>query len=873
MVHRKSWGRIVVIVILGLAVLCTTARAQFSPPKSISNNSIDSHGSFTPQTAVDSVGNIFVVWEDDTASNSNILSNILFSRSTDGGMSFSLPVNLSNSPGCSFNPIMVVDASDYINIVWQDRSDCKSRTSNIFFRRSTDGGMSFPRPPVNLSETLNSAFYSVPQIAVDTAGNISVVWEADDPFNLGNINLGILFSSSIDKGVTFLAPQMISTNPSGSVDPQIAVDKNGNINVVWEDDIAGRSDISFSRLAVNGANFSLPKNLSNPLGNFISDAHSPRIAVDLGGNINAVWAGTDPIDFNTDIFFSRSTDGGATFLPTPTPMNLSNSQGCSFNPVMAVDASGNINIVWEDTPDCRFITSSVFFRRSSNGVKFSTPLSISKDLASSFNARLALDANGNINVAWEDNAGNRDTFFTRSIDSGTSFPTIVNLSNDLGQSIAAQMAADKNGNLNVVWQDKTPGISQIFFSRLPAEAGANQPPTIVIPPADQTVTAGQMATFSVTASGTAPLSYQWQKNSADISGATLASYTTPATTPQDNGAQFRVVVSNPVGSTTSGTATLRVQSPPVADAGPDQTVESTGSGGTSVKLNGSKSSDPDGDVLSFVWKDEAGNVVGTTDFVQLTLSVGMHTFTLKVTDSEGLSATDTVLITVNAVNHPPVADAGVDQILECVGQGGTRVTLNGSKSSDPDGDALSFVWKDEAGNEVGKTAVVQLTTAMGTHAFTLTVTDPGGLSAMATTHVTVRDTAPPALRVTLSPDALWPPNHKLVQITATVETSDSCDANPAVALKSITSNEPDDGLGDGDEPNDIQAVNGGPILFGTNVQTFLLRAERSGMGTGRIYTVTYMVRDASGNESSASAQVSVGSQTIAASPKRSSRKK
>src|SRR6266850_947014 len=822
MVHRKSWGRIVAIVILCLAVLCTPARAHFSPPKSISNNTIGSHGSFTPQTAVDSVGNIFVVWEDDTASNSNILSNILFSRSTDGGMSFSLPVNLSNSPGCSFNPIMVVDASDYINIVWQDRSDCKSRTSNIFFRRSTDGGMSFPRPPVNLSETLNSAFYSVPQIAVDTAGNISVVWEADDPFNLGNINLGIFFSSSIDKGVTFLAPQMISTNPSGSVDPQIAVDKNGNINVVWEDDIAGRSDISFSRLAVNGANFSLPKNLSNPLGNFISDAHSPRIAVDLGGNISAVWAGTDPIDFNTDIFFSRSTDGGATFLPTPTPMNLSNSQGCSFNPVMAVDASGNINIVWEDTPDCRFITSSVFFSRSSNGVKFSTPLSISKDLASSFNARLALDA---------------------------------------------------NGNLNVVWQDKTPGISQIFFSRLPAEAGANQPPTIVIPPADQTVTAGQMATFSVTASGTAPLSYQWQKNSADISGATLASYTTPATTAQDNGAQFRVVVSNPVGSTTSGTATLRVQSPPVADAGPDQTVESTGSGGTSVKLNGSKSSDPDGDVLSFVWKDEAGNVVGTTDFVQLTLSVGMHTFTLKVTDSEGLSATDTVLITVNAVNHPPVADAGVDQILECVGQGGTRVTLNGSNSSDPDGDALSFVWKDEAGNEVGKTAVVQLTLAMGTHAFTLTVTDPGGLSAMATTHVTVRDTAPPALRVTLSPDALWPPNHKLVQITATVETSDSCDANPAVALKSITSNEPDDGLGDGDEPNDIQAVNGGPIAFGTNVSTFLLRAERSGMGTGRIYTVTYMVRDASGNESSASAQVSVGSQTIAASPKRSSRKK
>jgi hypothetical protein len=78
----------------------------------------------------------------------------------------------------------------------------------------------------------------------------------------------------------------------------------------------------------------------------------------------------------------------------------------------------------------------------------------------------------------------------------------------------------------------------------------------VTPPANQTVTAGQTATFSVTASGTAPLSYQWQKNGADINGATLASYTTPVATAQDNDEQFRVVVSNSVGSATSSAATL-----------------------------------------------------------------------------------------------------------------------------------------------------------------------------------------------------------------------------------------------------------------------------------------------------------------------------
>jgi len=153
------------------------------------------------------------------------------------------------------------------------------------------------------------------------------------------------------------------------------------------------------------------------------------------------------------------------------------------------------------------------------------------------------------------------------------------------------------------------------------------------------------------------------------------------------------------------------------------------------------------------------------------------------------------------------------------------------------------------------------------------VTDPGGLSATATTQVNVRDSAPPVLRVTLSPDTLWSPNHKLVQITATVEASDSCDANPAVTLASITSNEPDNGAGDGDQPDDIQAVGGGPIPFGTDVRSFLLRAERSGMGSGRVYTVNYMLRDASGNQSLASAQVSVGSQVTDESSNRATRKK
>jgi hypothetical protein len=94
----------------------------------------------------------------------------------------------------------------------------------------------------------------------------------------------------------------------------------------------------------------------------------------------------------------------------------------------------------------------------------------------------------------------------------------------------------------------------------------SQPPTIVsaaapsitAQPANQTVTAGQTATFSVTAAGTTPLNYQWQKGTTLITGATSASYTTPVTTTADSGSQYSVVVSNAIGNATSNAATLTV---------------------------------------------------------------------------------------------------------------------------------------------------------------------------------------------------------------------------------------------------------------------------------------------------------------------------
>jgi hypothetical protein len=83
-------------------------------------------------------------------------------------------------------------------------------------------------------------------------------------------------------------------------------------------------------------------------------------------------------------------------------------------------------------------------------------------------------------------------------------------------------------------------------------------PSVTTQPASCTVTAGQTATFMVASTGTAPLAYQWRKNNTAIIGATSSTYTTPATTVSDTGAQFTVVISNSAGGSSSKAATLTV---------------------------------------------------------------------------------------------------------------------------------------------------------------------------------------------------------------------------------------------------------------------------------------------------------------------------
>jgi hypothetical protein len=211
-------------------------------------------------------------------------------------------------------------------------------------------------------------------------------------------------------------------------------------------------------------------------------------------------------------------------------------------------------------------------------------------------------------------------------------------------------------------------------------------------------------------------------------------------------------------------------------------------------------------------------------------------------------------------NMPPVADPNGPYVAECrdAVDGETCVLLDGSASYDPDGDPITYLWSTNQPGASFDDATLENPTLCVTGAplgtpFDVTLTvDDGKATDETTTTLTIRDTTPPTLTLVPSPDRLWPPNHKMVDVTITPTVSDLCDSNPAVTLISAVSSEPDNGIGDGNTDNDIQGADIGTADFG-----IALRAERSGPGAGRVYTLTYRATDASGNTTEASTTVVV----------------
>src|ERR687889_2491893 len=284
--------------------------------------------------------------------------------------------------------------------------------------------------------------------------NIYVMWV---DFVTGNDD--IFFKRSTDGGATFSDTINLSNNTGDSTDPDIASSNDGDIYVVWRDDSAGTEQIVYQRSNDNGDSFgtglSEHLTLSNNTAENIN-AIEPRIVSDKA-NVYVLWSQGNFDRGISDIFFKRSTDGGASFGDI---INLSsNPNSRSSLPNIGV-LENKIYTAWSDGP---FNNGEVNYRRSTDGgASFDNTIDLSNRRGDSTNPEISVNNSSSVYTVWQNQDINNktyDIFFRGSTDRGASFGNLINLSNNQGDSTNPDIAFTNDGTAYIVWIDNSKGNS------------------------------------------------------------------------------------------------------------------------------------------------------------------------------------------------------------------------------------------------------------------------------------------------------------------------------------------------------------------------------------------------------------------------------
>jgi chitodextrinase len=413
----------IVSALLGMALLSflmPTAAAAPTPPYFGSNVQIDVppvyRASFfgpAPSIAAGTDGAAYLAFAGWSGSPTG--DDIYFTKSSDGGRTWSTPLRVNDDLGnaAQAQPRLALDPANNIYIAW---TDTRGGTNDIYFSKSTNGGSSFSAN-VRVNDVATNS-QSEPDLAVDSVNPhlVHVVWTDTRPPISGPTSPDIYYANSTNGGLSFNPSVRLNDDLGSAAEqstPAIAVAPNRNVYVVWRDP-RGSPEVYYTRSIDFGATWSLNTYVNGDAGNI--DQRNPTIAIDAAGTVYVAW--TDYRNPNTapDIFEAWLASGSATFS---AKVQVNDDRGIApqINPSISANA-GKIQLAWADYRTGGSTSYDIYTSSSTDGTAWSPNTKVNDDSLNSYQdyPSIAVDSAGDVFAAFLDTRGIGWDVYAASLD-------------------------------------------------------------------------------------------------------------------------------------------------------------------------------------------------------------------------------------------------------------------------------------------------------------------------------------------------------------------------------------------------------------------------------------------------------------------------
>jgi len=247
------------------------------------------------------------------------------------------------------------------------------------------------------------------------------------------------------------SPVNVSNSANDSTHTSAAVDPTtGTVHLVWEQEAGGRREIFYASQAP-GEPWSTPANVSNTEGN----SELPDLAIDSSGRLHLVWQ--DNTRAAWDIYYKSLPSGGA----WSAHLDISRAPLTAVSPCIAVDGSNNAHVAWSNSDPTNW---EIYCVSRQAGGTWTSPVNASFTGGDSQDPSLATDASGKLHLVWRDRVSGNQEIFYASREPGQAWTSGDNISSSTGDSSKPAIAISPGGDPHVVWVDNSAGNWEIFYT-------------------------------------------------------------------------------------------------------------------------------------------------------------------------------------------------------------------------------------------------------------------------------------------------------------------------------------------------------------------------------------------------------------------------